>query len=125
MKRSLLMLLLVSVLPLPLPACDDGGDDAPKSVSAQAVESSRTGPAAGTVSTRSQTGRDSKPVSACSVNLWVADPDRKGLNVRASAEKGAKILGTLERFTEFEAVEALPRRSMRSRRSLTPRTAPT
>ena len=43
---------------------------------------------------------------ACSVDLWVTDPDPKGLNIRATPIGSAKVIGSLPNRTEFTAINA-------------------
>ena len=43
---------------------------------------------------------------SCSLMLWVTDPDPKGLNIRATPDGSAKVIGTLPKSTEFTAINS-------------------
>jgi hypothetical protein len=43
---------------------------------------------------------------SCSVELWVTDPDRKGLNISATPIGSAKVIGSLPNSTEFTAINS-------------------
>jgi hypothetical protein len=43
---------------------------------------------------------------SCALMLWVTDPDPKGLNIRATPDGSAKVIGTLPKSTEFTAINS-------------------